>query len=148
MAEESLLLPAGPPPEPAKRDDDPDNRPPGALVAVSNEKHEAAPGEVIGARMVEMLAVRPGQKAAAAASAVIELPFTQENGQPYLQLRPPKSGTVILPFPDANGNLVEVPIPTGPRSQTADFPVVNPRAPDASSGKTAGRRPGPGGSDR
>jgi hypothetical protein len=55
--------------------------------------------------------------------------------------------------------VVEVPIPTGPRSKRADFPVVNPPAPDASGGQGTGstpaatnpagaRRPGGGGSNQ
>jgi hypothetical protein len=151
-------LPAGPPPEPEKRDD-PDKPGAATIVGLPDERRQLAPGEVTGAQMVELLAVRPAQKAAAAAAPVIELPFTDENGQPYLQLRPPKAGTMILPFPDANGNVVEVPIPTGPRSKRADFPVVNPPAPDASGGQGTGstpaatnpagaRRPGGGGSNQ
>jgi hypothetical protein len=153
LLEELPALPAGPPPEPEKRDD-PDQPGGGMVIGVPDERRELAPGEVTGAQMVELLAVRPGQKAAAAASPVIELPFTDANGQPYLQIRPPKSNTMILPFPDANGNLVEVPIPTGPRSRTADFPVANPPAPGAPGGtapaptnQTGARRPGGGGSD-
>ena len=81
--------------------------------------------------MVERLAMQPG-----AEGAVIELPFTDQNGRPYLQVRPANSRTeATLPFPDANGNLVVVPIPPGPRSQTADFPVVRPDAPGASTGQ-------------
>jgi hypothetical protein len=143
-------LPAGPPPEPEKRED-PNTPTPVTVLGIQDERRELAPGEITGAQLVERLAPRPKSN-----SPVIELPFTDENGQPYLQLRPPKSTTMILPFPDANGNLVEVPIPTGPRSQTADFPVVNPRPPAAPDGKatapgatspTTARRPG-GGSER
>lgn len=156
---DALPLPVpGPPPEPEKRED-PGTPGGGTVLAEPDDRRELAPGEVTGTQLVELLAVRPGQKAAAAASPVIELPFTDANGQPVLQVRPPKSPTVILPFPDANGNLVEVPIPAGPRRQKADFPVyqpdaagksgAQPAAPPAGSANPAdARRPGGGGADR
>jgi hypothetical protein len=158
IADELPVPVPGPPPEPEKRED-PDTPAGGTVLAGPDDRRELAPGEVTGTQMVELLAVRPGQRAAAAASPVIELPFTDANGQPVLQIRPPKSPTVILPFPDANGNLVEVPIPTGPRPQRVDFPVYQPDAAGKSSVKPAvppagsanpadARRPGGGGSDR
>ena len=145
--------PAGPPPEPEKRDD-PGTNSAITVTGTQNAERVLAPGEVTAAQMVELLARRP--PAASSNSAVIELPFTNENGQPYLQLRPPKSGTVLLPFPDANGNPIEVPIPAGPRKPRIDFPVYSPDPTDASGGKTTGsapasknpgdtRRPGGGG---
>jgi len=85
---------------------------------------------------------------------VIELPFTDQNGEPYRQIRPPESRSqATLPFPDANGNLVVVPIAPGPRPQTAGFPVYKPESAPAakksgaeqSSGASEGRRPGGGG---
>ena len=154
-AEEVPAAPVGPPPEPEKRDD-PGTNSVITLTGTQNAERVLAPGEVTAAQMVELLARRP--PASSANSAVIELPFTNENGQPYLQLRPPKSGTVLLPFPDANGNPIEVPIPAGPRKPRIDFPVYSPDPTGASGGKTTGsapasknpadtRRPGGGGSE-
>jgi hypothetical protein len=159
VAEDVPPLPAGPPPEPEKRDDVEKSGAAGTLIGMPGEQREPAPGEVTGAQMAELLSVTPAQKAAASTSPVIELPFTDENGQPVQQIRPPKSNTVILPFPDANGNLVEIPLPTGPRPKTAGFPVVNPpgansapgQPPENGPGATnpqSPRRPGGGGSDQ
>jgi len=159
VAEDVPPLPAAPPPEPEKRDDVEKPGAAGTLIGMPSEQREPAPGEVTGAQMVELLSVTPAQKAAASTSPVIELPFTDENGQAIQQIRPPKSNTVILPFPDANGNLVEIPVPTGPRPKTASFPVVNPpgansapgQPPENGPGATnpqSPRRPGGGGSDQ
>jgi hypothetical protein len=159
LAEDVPPMPAGPPPEPEKRDDPEKSGGAGTLIGMPSEKRELAPGEVTGARMVELLSVTPAQKAAASSSPVVELPFTNDNGQPYQQIRPPKSNTVILPFPDANGNLVEIPVPTGPRPTTAGFPVVNPPGANSAPGKPPEnapgatnsqnpRRPGGGGSEQ
>jgi hypothetical protein len=153
--EEPPLPSEGPPPEPEKRDD-PAAPPPITIIGGASEQRELAAGEVTGKQMLEQLAPQPRSN-----SAVIELPFTDQNGQPYLQIRPPKSSTVVLPFPDANGNLVEVPMPaqTGPRPQRADFPVYQPPPAGAAGSKTGspspgpvnpadGKRPGGGGSER
>jgi hypothetical protein len=158
VAEDVPPLPAGPPPEPEKRDDVDKSGAAGTLSGMPSEKRELAPGEVTGAQMVELLSVTPAQKAAASTSPVIELPFTDGNGQPYLQIRPPKSKTMILPFPDANGNLVEIPVPTGPRPTTAGFPVANPPGANSAPGTPPEnapaanpqnpRRPGGGGSEQ
>ena len=146
-------LPPAPTQEPEAKEDG-DKAVAGGVVG--SETRDLAPGEVTGAQMIELLAVRP---AAGSKSPVIELPFTDANGQPVLQIRPPKSPTMILPFPDANGNLVEVPVPTGPRAKSANFPVINPSGASDSGDKPAenapgaatpagARRPGGGGSDR
>jgi hypothetical protein len=159
LAEDVPPMPAGPPPEPEKRDDPEESGGAGTLIGMPSENRELAPGEVTGARMVELLSVTPAQKAAASSSPVVELPFTDDNGQPYQQIRPPKSNTVILPFPDANGNLVEIPVPAGPRPTTAGFPVVNPPGANSAPGKPPEnapgatnsqnpRRPGGGGSEQ
>ena len=158
VAEDVPPLPAAPPPEPESHDVEK----PGAAGTLSGmpiEQREPAPGEVTGAQMVELLSVTPAQKAAASSSPVIELPFADDNGQPYQQIRPPKSNTVILPFPDANGNLVQIPVPAGPRPKTAGFPVINPpgansapgQPPENAPGATNSqdpRRPGGGGSEQ
>ena len=139
-------LPAGPPPEPEKRDEDPAPPTPGGIVPVKAPERELAPGELTGSQIAERLAPQPRSTAP-----VIELPFTDANGRPYLQVRPPDAGKVgYLPFPDANGNLVVIPIPDGPRPQKADFPVVRPDAPaapvnDGPKNPGDARRPGGGG---
>ena len=159
VAEDVPPLPAAPPPEPEKRDDVEKPGAAGTLLGMASEQRELAPGEVTGAQMVELLSVTPAQKAAASSSPVIELPFPDDNGQPYQQIRPPKSNTVILPFPDANGNLVQIPVPAGPRPTTAGFPVINPpgansapvKPPENAPGATNSqdpRRPGGGGSEQ
>ena len=142
VAEDVPPLPAAPPPEPEKRDDVEKSGAAGTLIGMPSEQRELAPGEVTGAQMVELLSVTPAQKAAASTSPVIELPFTDENGQAVQQIRPPKSNTVILPFPDANGNLVEIPVPAGPRPKTAGFPVVNPPGANSAPGKPPENAPG------
>ncbi len=92
---------------------------------------ELAPGELTGPQLLERLAPQPPSNAT-----VIELPFTDQNGHPYLQVRPPgPRTTATLPFPDANGNPIEVVIPPGPRPQTIDFPVANPAGPGVPAGK-------------
>jgi hypothetical protein len=152
----ALPLPVEPPPEREERDD-PATRGGTTMTASQKTERVLAPGEVTAEQMVELLARRPA--VASSNSAVIELPFTDDNGQPYLQVRPPKSGTVMLPFPDAHGNPIEVPVPAGPRKPRIDFPVYVPDPAGASDGQGTGsaavpknpadaRRPGGGGSER
>src|SRR4029079_17425838 len=100
VAEDVPPLPAAPPPEPEKRDDVEKPGAAGTLLGMASEQRELAPGEVTGAQMGELLSVTAAQEAAVSRSPVIELPFADDNGQPYQQIRPPKSNTVILPFPD------------------------------------------------
>ena len=146
-AEELPRLEARPAPD-VERDSS--DTPARAIVVGGTEgTRELAPGEVTGKQLVELLTRPPGPR-----PAVIELPFTDENGHPYLQVRPPGPGTTVtLPFPDANGNPIEVVVPPGPRVPNVAFPVVRPDAPGkpgavGPASPSATRRPAGGGAER
>jgi hypothetical protein len=123
-------------PGPAPEDEsDPRDKPATTILGGSEPTRELAPGELTSTQLVELLTPPPGPR-----PAVIELPFTDENGHPYLQASP--SGprrTITLPFPDANGDPIEVAVPPGPRVPNVAFPVVRPDG----SGKPTGAPPAP-----
>lgn len=125
IAKDVLLppLPAGPPPEPEERED-PSSPSTVTIPTARVGNPSLAPGEITGAQLVERLAPLPSPD-----TTIIEVPFTDASGQPYVQVRPPKQAPVTLPFPDADGQTVEVPASTAPRAVKADFPVVKPGAP-------------------
>ena len=150
-AQELPPLEPGPVPEDEPEPDHRDKPAAGTVLGGSEPTRELAPGELTSSQLVELLTPPPGPK-----PAVIELPFTDENGNPYLQA--PASGTgrtVTLPFPDANGNPIEVIVPPGPRVPNVAFPVVRPDPPGKAAGAPAGpvkptdpRRPAGGGPQR
>ncbi|MEO5898082.1 MAG: hypothetical protein ABIS06_20530, partial [Vicinamibacterales bacterium] len=94
-----------------------------------------SPGEITGAQLLGQLVPRPTPE-----SALIDVPFTDAAGQPYVQVGAPRQAPVTLPFPGAEGQIVEVPASTAPRAAKADFPVVKPGAP-APAAKTRSDNP-------
>ena len=124
--------------EPEKRDD-PNTIAGGTIGGATPAPRELAPGQLTDEQLLQALTPPAGPK-----PAVVELPFTDDRGQPILQIRPARTDNrVMLPFPDASGNPIEIVAPPGPRIPFVDFTTPPPGTPGKTTPAVTVPTPGP-----